>query len=68
MSVLSFFGIHVSRQTRHPVHLTKIFFLWILGGVVLMMLGSVGVYQYSTHPQRRSANTSGTSSRRPLRW
>ena len=46
----------------------KVFFLWILGGVVLMMLGSVGVYQYSTHPQRRSANTSGTSSRRPLRW
>ncbi len=47
---LSVFGIEVSRGTRHPVHLTKVFFYWVLGGIGLSLLGSVGVYEYSTQP------------------
>ncbi len=47
---LSFFGILYSRKTRHPVHLTKVFFLWVLGIFGLFLLGGVGVYEYSTYP------------------
>lgn len=48
--ILEFFGIIVSRQTKHLVHLRRRFFLWVLAGVFLLILLNIGVYTYSTHP------------------
>lgn len=47
---LAFFGIILSPGKKHPVHLSKIFFFWLLGGALLSTAGSVGMYSYSTNP------------------
>ena len=48
--VLAFFGIIVSADTKHPVHLSKRFFYWILGFFGLFILGNIVMYNYSTNP------------------
>ncbi|MDO8644885.1 MAG: NapC/NirT family cytochrome c, partial [bacterium] len=47
---LSFFGIIVSWEKKHPVHLSGLFFVWIGILFVLFIALNVGLYSYSTNP------------------
>lgn len=48
--ILAVFGIIISPHKKHPVHLSKVFFFWVLGGFLLTVAGSIGMYSYSTNP------------------
>ena len=51
IKLLGFFGIIISRETQHPVHLSRRFFHWILGFLGLFLILNIGMYSYSTNPR-----------------
>ncbi|MBI4212211.1 MAG: NapC/NirT family cytochrome c [Deltaproteobacteria bacterium] len=48
--IFAVFGIVISPDKKHPVHLSALFFIWLGGIVLLMVVASFGMYTYSTSP------------------